>query len=375
MIGQPQAVKILENSIKNDKIAQAYIFHGPEGSGKLYTAYLFAMGLNCYSSDERVPCGTCVSCRKFLKFAHPDILFLFPIPKFDINSSGEIKTQAQLNEYQSYIDHKISTPWHDYIFSSNTEIRIDQIRMIQQKLMTAPYEAEKKIIIIENVEKMNVQASNAFLKTLEEPSPNTIIIMTTQTINSILPTIQSRCQKIEFRSIKAAKIEVYLRHVFSIEPVKAKLIAKIANGNLEKAIRLAKEDNFESIDMTAKFFQIVISGDVIAYLAWMDEILSNYGKNSTFLNDVLNSFILFLNDIKSFQLCQNDIVNINQVKLIAMFYERNPYILEYLDELFFMIEDMQRALKGHVLPKLVFTHIYNTLSDCFNINNPQKSTF
>ncbi len=368
VIGQAHAVRILENSIKNDKIAQAYIFHGPEGSGKLYTAYLFAMGLNCYSTADRVPCGTCISCRKFLQFAHPDILFLFPIPKFDINSNGEIKTQAQLNEYQNYIDHKIKTPWHDYIFSSNSEIRIDQIRMIQQKLMTAPYEAEKKIIIIENVERMNVQASNAFLKTLEEPSQNTIIIMTTQTINSILPTILSRCQKIEFRPIKSEKIEIYLRHVYSIEPVKAKLIAKIANGNLEKAILLAKEDDFESIDQTAKFFQIVISADVIAFFSWLDEILSKYGKNSAFLNDILNSFIIFLNDIKSFQLCQKDIVNINQVKLIGMFYERNPYILENLDELFFMIEDMQRAIKGHVLPKLVFSNIFNKLSDYFNIN-------
>ncbi|HOD54262.1 MAG TPA: DNA polymerase III subunit delta' [Candidatus Cloacimonadota bacterium] len=366
VVDQALAVRILENSIKNDKIAQAYLFYGPEGCGKLFTAYLFAMAINCYSSEDRVPCGTCISCRKFLQFSHPDILYLFPIPKFEMNSSGEIKNQANQDEYQKYIQAKIKTPWKDYLFTGNTEIRIDQIRMIQQKLITAPYEAEKKIIIIENVEKMNIQAANAFLKTLEEPSPNTIIIMTTKTINSLLPTILSRCQKIEFHPVKPEKIEIYLRHVFSLEPVKAKLISKLSNSNLEKAILLSNENDFESIDKTSDFFQILLANDDQAFLSWMEEMIVKSGKNSTFLTDVIDSFILFLNDIKSFQLCQTDIININQIKLISKFYEKNPYILEYLDEIFFFLEDLQGAVKGHVNPKLIFGHIYNQLGTYFN---------
>jgi len=368
VVDQALAVRVLENSIKNDKIAQAYLFYGPEGCGKLFTAYLFAMAINCYSSEDRIPCGTCISCRKFLHYSHPDILFLFPIPKFEMTSTGEMKSQANQDEYQKYIQAKIDTPWKDYLFTGNTEIRIDQIRMIQQKLITSPYEAEKKIIIIENAEKMNVQAANAFLKTLEEPSPNTIIIMTTNTINSLLPTILSRVQKIEFHPVKHEKIEVYLRHVFSLEPVKARLIAKLSNSNLEKAILLAKEDNFEKIDMTARFFQTLIANDDQSFLSWLEEIIAKSGKNNTFLTDIIDSFILFLNDVKSFQLCQSDIVNINQIKLIAKFYEKNPFILENLDEIFFFLEDLQGAVKGHVNPKLIFGHIYNTLGSSFNLH-------
>lgn len=366
VVSQYQAVRILENAVKNDKIAQAYLFYGPEGCGKLFTAYLFAMAINCYTTSERVPCGTCPSCRKFLQYCHPDILFLFPIPKFEMSSDGEIKSQAQRDEYQKYIEGKIKHPWNDYKFTTNAEIRIDQIRMIQQKLSTSPYEAEKKIIIMENVENMNIQASNAFLKTLEEPSPNTIILMTTENINSIIPTILSRCQKIEFHPIKTDKIEIYLIHRFQIDPIKAKLVAKIANGNLEKAIKIALEDDFESLNQSSKFFQIVLAQDDTAFLIWLEEILSKYSKNTVFLNEILNSFIIFLNDIKSFQLCQKRIVNINQIKLISHFFEKNPYILEYLGDLFEYISDMQKAINGHAQPKLVFSSVYNKISACFS---------
>jgi len=366
VVGQPQAVRVLENAVKNDKIAQAYLFYGPEGCGKLFTAYLFAMAINCYTSAERVPCGICPSCKKFLQYCHPDILFLFPIPKFDMTTDGEIKSQSQQDEYQSYIKSKINHPWNDFKFTSNTEIRIDQIRMIQQKLSTSPYEADKKIIIMENVENMNVQASNAFLKTLEEPSQNTIILMTTQNINSILPTILSRCQKIEFHPIKTDKIEIYLIHRFQIDPVKAKLLAKISNGNLEKAINMALDDDFESINQSSRFFQIVLAQDDIAFIAWMEDILSKYSKNPVFLNEILNSFIVFLNDIKSFQLCQKRIININQIKLISHFFEKNPHILEYLGEIFEYIADMQKAISGHVQPKLVFSSVYNKISSYFS---------
>ncbi|MDD3501162.1 MAG: DNA polymerase III subunit delta', partial [Candidatus Cloacimonetes bacterium] len=361
IVGQALAVRILENSLKNNTVAQAYLFYGPEGCGKIFTAYIFAMAINCYSEKERRPCGTCLSCKKFLEFSHPDIMFLFPIPNFDMTISGEIKSQANQEEYQKYIQAKINHPWKDYAFSGNTEIRIDQIRMIQQKLITTPYEAEKKVIIIENIEKMNIQAANAFLKTLEEPSDNTVIIMTTTTINSLLPTIISRCQRIEFHPIRTEKIEIYLRHVCSLDPVKAKLIAKLSNSNLEKARILADENDFESLDQSIKFFQILLAEDDEEFLNWQDNTIAKAGRNNSILIETINTFILFLNDIKAFQLCQSDIVNINQIKLISKFYEKNPHILEDLDKLFYFLEDMQGALKGHVNPKLVFGHIYNTI--------------
>ncbi|HOQ80379.1 MAG TPA: DNA polymerase III subunit delta' [Candidatus Cloacimonadota bacterium] len=365
VVGQSLAIRILENSLKNNTVSQAYLFHGPEGCGKIFTAYIFAMAINCFSKNERKPCGTCISCRKFLQFSHPDIMFLFPIPNFEMTSNGEIKSQANQTEYQKYIQAKIDHPWNDYKFTGNTEIRIDQIRMIQQKLITTPYEAEKKVIVIENIEKMNNQAANAFLKTLEEPSENTVIIMTTKTINSLLQTIISRCQRIEFHPIKSTKIEIYLRHVLSLDPVKAKLISRLSNSNLEKAIVIAKDSNFENLEQTTKFFQILLVRDDQAFLAWQEHVITQSGKNNSILIEIINSMILFLNDIKAFQLCQDDIVNINQVKLISQFYEQNPYLLESLDQIFYFLEDLQGALKGHVNPKLVFGYIYNRLGTYF----------
>lgn len=361
VVGQSQAVRILENSIRNDKIAQAYIFHGPDGCGKLFTAYLFAMAINCYTSDERTPCGVCPSCVKFLQFCHPDLAFIFPIPKFDITPSGEIKSDAQQAEFQKYIKQKIEKPHQDYAFTGNTEIRIDQIRMLQQKLLTSPFEAKKRIILIENADQMNVQAANAFLKTLEEPTENTIIIMTAVSLTDMLPTILSRCQKIEFFRINPDKIELYLIVRFAVEPVKAKLISRIANGNLQKAIQLALDETYDTVDITSSFFQIVYTKDDLNFFNWLDELLTRYTKNTTALNEVISSFIIFLRDIQSFQLCQNSIVNINQLKLISHFFERNPLLTEELPDMIKYMEDLQGSISGFVQPKLVFSSIYNRL--------------
>ncbi len=361
VIGQSQAVRILENSIKNDKVAQAYIFYGPDGCGKLFTAYIFAMAINCYASEDRTPCGVCPSCVKYLQFCHPDLAFIFPIPKFDITTFGDIKSDSQQAEYQKYIKQKIEKPYLDYKFSTNTEIRIDQVRMLQQKLMTAPFEAKKRVVLIENGDQMNVQASNAFLKTLEEPTPNTIIVITATNLDVMLPTILSRCQKIEFFRINTDKIELYLTYRFAVDPVKGKLIAKISNGNLEKAIQLALDESYETIDITSSFFQIVYLKDDLNFFDWLDELISKYGKNPTFLNEVISSLIIFLNDIQLFQLCQDNIVNFNQIKLISHFFERNPNLTEELPELIKYLEEMQGCISGYVQTKLVFSSLYNRI--------------
>ncbi|MBF0540825.1 MAG: DNA polymerase III subunit delta' [Nitrospirae bacterium] len=162
VIGQDRAVKILSSMIKREKIAASFLFSGISGIGKRLTALEFAKAVNCKtpaSVKMGTSCDICSSCRKINSKIHPDIQIVTP-------------------------DEGI--------------IRIEQIRPINEFLSFTPSEGKKKVVIIDEADKMNPQASNAALKTLEEPPSNSIIILVTSRESNLLDTIVSRCIKLTF---------------------------------------------------------------------------------------------------------------------------------------------------------------------------------
>ena len=125
IICQDKAKNILNNAVKSDRISQGYIFHGPNGVGKLLTAFSFAKALNCLDDDIQArPCNFCSSCKKIDKFIHPDIKFYFPIPNYDMDENGVIKSKTEWEQYQKYVETKINTPWKDYNFDKVTARRL-----------------------------------------------------------------------------------------------------------------------------------------------------------------------------------------------------------------------------------------------------------
>ncbi len=164
--GQEDAVRRLKNAVLNNKAAHAYIFAGPRSSGCLLMARNFAKALNCVSSDN-APCDTCVSCVKIDKGAHPDVRILAP-------------------------------------GSEDGGITVDQVRSIQSEIILKPYEGSHKVFIIEDAHRMNIAAANSFLKTLEEPPPDSILILITERPSDLTPTIVSRCQIIRALPVKSA---------------------------------------------------------------------------------------------------------------------------------------------------------------------------
>jgi DNA polymerase-3 subunit delta' len=170
--GQQQAIGLLTTLLRKGHIPHALVFTGIDGIGKQTTAQAFAMACNCddpqpfsASSSETSPatrinaCGQCRSCRRILSDNHPDILHIRP---------------------------------------SGNMIRIAVIRDLIQQLTIKPFEQGKRVVIIAGSDTMNMEASNALLKVLEEPPENTLLILTAQQTADLLPTIVSRCQQIRF---------------------------------------------------------------------------------------------------------------------------------------------------------------------------------
>lgn len=177
VLGQGQAKHILDRALEHGTVAHAYLFYGPESVGKKRTALEFAKALNCAPSGPQSACGECPSCRKIELGQHPDVFLLEPTKKAS---------------------------------SRDVSISIDEIRDLQKKLGFTPYEGRYKVAVIDGVEKMNLQACNAFLKTLEEPPASTVLILVTANPYQMLPTIISRCQGVRFHPLPQEALRAIL---------------------------------------------------------------------------------------------------------------------------------------------------------------------
>ncbi len=206
ILGHEQIIAHLQNAIEEDKVSHAYIFNGPEASGKMMLAEAFAMALQCEGEGKR-PCLECRSCRQAADHNQPDII---------------------------YVSHE----------KPNT-IGVDDIRtQINNDIDIKPYSSRYKVYIVDEAQKMNQQAQNALLKTIEEPPAYAIILLLTTNADSFLQTILSRCITLNLKAIKEDKIKEYLMKHYQIPDYQADICAAFSQGNVGKAIQLASSEEF-----------------------------------------------------------------------------------------------------------------------------------
>lgn len=206
IIGQDKVINFLKLSRENDKLASSYLFIGPEGVGKTLVAREFAKLLNC-ENDKLETCDSCLSCIKIDNNNHPDIHWL------EKDNSGNIK--------------------------------IEDIRKLKEGINFKPYEAKKKVFVIKEAHSMTAEAANALLKTLEEPPKDSIIILTTSSLEKLFSTVISRCQKIFFSSINVDELKSILEKKYSLEKTMSHYLSHFTEGRLGKAVSLKDKDILE----------------------------------------------------------------------------------------------------------------------------------
>lgn len=210
VIGQKLIKEHLKKSIETGKISHAYIFHGEKGSGKKTLAELFARALQCEAAVAGEPCNQCRSCKQALHHNQPDIL---------------------------YVQHE-----------KPAAISVEEIRrQVNGDIAIKPYSSERKIYIVDEAEKMNIQAQNALLKTLEEPPAYAVILLLTSNLEALLPTIRSRCVTLTMKSVSDIEIQRYLMQKQHIPDYKAGVCAAFARGNVGRAEQLAVSSDFEAL--------------------------------------------------------------------------------------------------------------------------------
>jgi len=273
VVGQQHITGTLKNAIKNNQLAQAFLFCGPRGVGKTTCARILAKTINCTSlTPEQEACGTCESCQSF--------------------QSGH------------------SFNFHELDAASNNSV--DDIRSLIEQVRIPPQAGKYKIYIIDEVHMLSTSAFNAFLKTLEEPPPYAIFILATTEKHKILPTILSRCQIFDFNRIQVDDISNHLAKIADRENISTDndglhIIAQKADGGLRDALSMFDQivsytnknvtyksviDNLNILDYDYyfKLTDYLTNGDVSNTLLLFNEILNNGFDGNNFINGLAGHF-------------------------------------------------------------------------------------
>ena len=242
---------------ENDKIPNAYIFFGDDGVGKEALSIELSGLLNCKRPTKDLnACGNCRSCIGVKTFQHEDIHYIHPMPKANSSKKTETINPKTAKELDDNYKQKSKNPYHKIEIKNANTISINAIRSIKKKLFLSKSDENWSVVLIFNAEKLCVpkaEPANALLKILEEPPKQTLFILLTSKINLIIPTIQSRCQKIFFPNFKIEEMKKYIQEHQALPSLNESHL-QMSNGSISKLMKIINNDMIDKIQLLIKTF-------------------------------------------------------------------------------------------------------------------------
>lgn len=322
IVGHEEVIEHLQSAISTGKVSHAYVFSGESGSGKKLLATTFAMTLQCEEKGTD-PCLKCESCKRTLSKNHPDII--------------------------GVVHEKPNT------------ISIEEIRrQIVEDIQIKPYYGPYKIYIVNDADKMTVQAQNALLKTIEEPPAYAVILLLTNNIDGLLPTILSRCVRLDLRVVPDNLVKNYLMERLHIPDYQAEVDASFAQGNIGKAKEAATSEEFA--EMTRKVLQLLrYVNDMEVYE--LVDIMKELAPDKENVYDYLDLFLLWFRDVLMFK-ATRDVDNLvfkQEINLIKDQARERSY--EGLEKILDAVEKAKTRLRANVNFDLVMELLFLTIRE------------
>lgn len=315
IVGHEQIILHIKNAIAMGKVSHAYIFAGEDGAGKNLLADAFALALQCeeavQSSESPVEhlnaCGKCKSCIQAASDNHPDII---------------------------RITHE------------KASIGVDDIRaQINNDIQIKPYSSPYKIYIIDEAEKMTEQAQNALLKTIEEPPEYVVILLLTNNLDVLLPTIVSRCVTLKLQAVDKNVIKDFLMEKHQVPDYQAEISTIFAQGNVGKAIEYALSRDFEEIK------QEVLH--LLKYIGEMElyeilDALKRISEQKDRIYDYLDFIILWYRDVLMYKVTKDPNLLVYKTEYMDVSKQANTKTFEGIENIIAAIEKAKVRLKANV---------------------------
>ena len=356
VIGQEAAKQRLIREVQEGKVPHARLFCGGEGIGKLPLAIAYARYLSCEHRTENDSCGTCPSCIKYNKLAHPDLHFVFPVIKKkstkDTVSDDFLPEWRDLLNQTPYFNLRI---WLKEIGAENqqAQIYVKESDEILRKLSLKSSQGGYKVMIIWLPEKMNVECSNKLLKLLEEPPTQTVFLLISEEPDLLLTTIQSRTQRFQLHGIDEEAISKALSNRFGLQDNDAKNIAHRSEGNYLKALETIhlNEENVLFLDLFINLMRLSYQRKIREMKQW-SETVAGLGRERQ------KNFLLYCQRM----IRENFMYNFKNASLVYLNPEEEifssrfaPYVNErnvmgIMDEL----SEAQRHIEQNVNARMVF---------------------
>lgn len=257
LIGNKAVKEMLGRFAATGRVPNALLFAGPEGVGKKQFALELARSLVCRGPCDGVACGDCSACRR---------AGVFDIPKFEKGEDSDFVFFSQ------HPDVGIVVPYKRIL-------RIGGIRDLEREANFLPYESRARVFVVDDADKMNEPASNALLKTLEEPPSTSYIILIASRADSLLPTILSRCQVIRFAPVEAPEIENHLLSTESFSPDDAALAARVCGGSVGRALEFVPASFRTHRSLMLELIKAAATGDRRELLSASEEMTNATNKD------------------------------------------------------------------------------------------------
>jgi DNA polymerase-3 subunit delta' len=321
VIGQEKTLSLLDYGLKTDAIAHAYLLVGPRHVGKGTLAINLAQALNCDGSE--VPCGECHACQRIREGKHADVI-----------SIG---------------------------LNSGTEIGIDDIRGLQHSANLPPYEGKCKVFIIDEAEYLSTEAANALLKILEEPPPRVVWLLLAAEEERLLPTIISRCQRLELKPVPSERVQEVLVNSYNVDGDKAELLTQLCHGRLGWALSaLADSDMLEQRSQRIDRLASMLTAGIGQRFAYAQELASQFSQDRKAGTETTEMWVDWWRDLMLVKGgCQEAVINVDfkavlkeQARVLSM-----SQIKESLTNLGLL----QEAISKNVNPRLALEWLMLTL--------------
>lgn len=322
VIGHEQIIEHFQNAIRLNKISHAYILDGEEGAGKRLLAHLFSMTLQC-ERKKASPCGECRSCKQAKGHNQPDII---------------------------WVTHE-----------KPASIGVEDVRgQVVGDMQIKPYSSPYKIYIIDEAEKLTVQAQNALLKTIEEPPAYGIVIFLTTNKDSFLPTILSRCVVLDLRPAANEAIMRYLMEQVRVPDYKAKICVAFAQGNVGKAVKLASSENFDEMKQHAiKLLKNTQTMQISELLDYLKDI-ADYKDN---IYDYLDLMLVWFRDVLLFKVTKDANVLVLREEMSVISERAGKSSYEGLEEIITALDKAKARLRANVNFELVMELLLLTIKE------------